>query len=98
MRNQAGIKKYAVEKNSSPEHPSGPQKREKPNLSSLDSPLPKKKQKPKKIKWIRGEYRQVIIAFYQALNEPKKKKTQNAPMKFGEKNTDHILMQITSKC
>ena len=30
----------------------------------------------KKIKWISGEYKQVIIAFYQALNEPKKNNTK----------------------
>ena len=33
MRNQAGIKKYATGTNSSPEHPSGFQNREKPNLA-----------------------------------------------------------------
>ena len=33
--NQAGIEKYAAGTNSSPEHPSGSQNREKPNLGPL---------------------------------------------------------------
>ena len=99
VANQAGIRKYAAGTNSSPEHPSGSQNREKLNLGPLDSPSPKKKQKPKRIKWTRGEYKQVMSAsFYQALIELNQKiVTQNALMKFGEKkwaNTDRILMQI----
>ena len=71
MRNQAGIEKYAAGTNSSPEHASDFQNREKSNLAPLDSPAPKKKQKPERIKWILEEYKQVMTAFYQALNEPK---------------------------
>ena len=50
VKNQAGIKKNTAGTNSSTEHPSGSQNREKPNLGPLDSPSPKKKQKPKRIK------------------------------------------------
>ena len=91
IMNQAGIKTYAAGTNSFPQNSSGSQNR--------DSPSPKKKQKPKRIKWTRGEYKQVMSAsFYQALIELNQKiVTQNALMKFGEKkwaNTDRILMQI----
>ena len=48
VRNQAGIEKYIAGTNSSPEHPSGPQNWEKPNLCPLHSSSPKKKQKTKK--------------------------------------------------
>ena len=51
VRNQAGIENYAAGTNSSPEHPSGSQNQEKPSLCPLDSPSPKKKQKPKRINW-----------------------------------------------
>ena len=74
--NQAGIEKYAAGTNSSPEHPSGSQNREKPNLGPLDSPSPKKKQKPKRIKWTPEEYKQVMPGFYQALSEPNNNNTK----------------------
>ena len=45
-----------VRNQASPEHPSGSQNREKPNLGPLDSPSPKKKQKPKRIKWVREDH------------------------------------------
>ena len=76
LRNQAGIKKYAAGTNSSPEHPRGSQNLGKPNHGPLDSPLPKKKQKPKTIKWTCEEYKQVMTAFYEALNEPKNNYTK----------------------
>ena len=59
VRNQAAIEKYAAGTNSSPEYPSGSQNQGKPNLSPLDSPSPKKKQKPKRIKWTCEEYKQL---------------------------------------
>ena len=64
VMNQAGIEKYAAGTKSSPEHPSGSQNREKPNLGPLDSPSLKKKQKPKRIKWASEECKQVISAIY----------------------------------
>ena len=60
VRNQAGVEKYTAGTNSSPEHPSGSENQEKHNLGPLDSPSPKKKQKPKRSKWTREEYKQVI--------------------------------------
>ena len=65
---QAGIKTYAAGTNSFPQNSSGSQNR--------DSPSPKKKQKPKRIKWTREEYKQVMSDFYQALNEPKNNNTK----------------------
>ena len=78
-------------------HRDGSQNREKPNLSPLDSPSPKRKQKPKRIKLTRDEYKQVMSAFYQALNEPKNnntKRTYEIWRKEVGENTDHILMRI----
>ena len=76
MKNQAGIEKHAAGTDSSPEHPSDSQNRDKPNLGLLVSPSPKKKQESKRIKWTHEEYKQVMSAFYQALNEPKNKNTK----------------------
>ena len=76
MRIHAGIAKYAAGTNSSTEHPSCPLNREKPNLGPMDSPSPKKKQKPNRIKWTRDVYKQVMAAFYQALNKPKNNNTK----------------------
>ena len=42
----------------------------------MNSPSPKKKQKPERIKWTREEYKQVMSAFYQALNGPKNNNTK----------------------
>ena len=53
---EAVIEKYAAGTNSSPEHRSCPN----PNLGSLDSPSPKKNQKPKRMKWACEEYKQVM--------------------------------------
>ena len=47
VRKQTGIEKYTAGTNSSPEHPAGPQNREKPNLDPLDSPSPKEKKNQK---------------------------------------------------
>ena len=76
MRSKSGIEKYAAGANPSPEHPSGSENREKPNLGPLGPPSPKKKQKPKRIKWTREEHKQVMTAFYLALNEPKNNNTK----------------------
>ena len=73
MRKQAGVEKYAAGTNSSPEHPSGPQNQENPNLGLLDSLSPEKKSTLKRTKWLREKYKEVIIAFYQALNKPQNK-------------------------
>ena len=76
MRSQTRSEKYAAGTNSSPEHPSGPQNQEKLNLGPLDSPSPKKKQKTKRTKWTREQYKQVMTTFYQAINEPKNNNTK----------------------
>ena len=75
MRNQTGSEKYAAGTNSSPEHPSGPQNQEKLILGPLDSPSPKKR-KTKRTKWTREQYKQVMTAFYQAINEPENNNTK----------------------
>ena len=76
VSNQVGIGKYGAGTNSYPEHPSVSQNREKPILNPLHSPSPKKKQKPKRMKWTREEYQQFMTAFYQAFNEPKNNNTK----------------------
>ena len=76
VNNQTRIGKYAAGTNSSPEHPDGFQNLEKPSLDPLDLPSPQRKQKPNRTKWKRKEYKQVMIVFYQALNESKNKNTK----------------------
>ena len=72
MRKQAGVEKYGGGTNSSPEHPSGP------NLAPLDSLSPEKKSILKRTKWAREESEQIIMAFYQALNNSQNNDTKLA--------------------
>ena len=72
VRKQAGVEKYGGGTNSSPEHPSGH------NLAPLDSLSPEKKSILKRTKSAREESEQIIIAFYQALNNSQNNDTKLA--------------------
>ena len=50
-----------------PEHSYGPQNWENPNLGPLDSATPEKKSKPKRTKWMREEYKEVVTDFLSSI-------------------------------
>ena len=71
MRNQAEVEKYVTGTSPFPEHPSEIQIRENPNFGPLDPPSHRTVSKPKRIKWIREEYKEVMKTLYQVYKEPR---------------------------
>ena len=89
VRNQSDAKKYVTGTNFSREYPSELKNQENPNLGPLDPASNKNISKRKRIKWTSVEYKEVMTAFYQALNEPKENTTKQTYELWRQKISEH---------